>query len=136
MKKDTNEAKQIISLANSSGCSLAVRAEDIFVVTHWLTAYLGQQLVSWQKQEFNQPPKPMVYLIQDYEAGFYPWGSEHLLVRSTYEYKEPMIAVFNSNLLKQYFHKQNYHFDHEYSFEPKMNEALSNLRSNLKERKT
>jgi hypothetical protein len=131
LEDETNQPKQIVSITQPSGRTLAVGPEDIFVATLWSTAYLAQRLVLWQSQEFNQPVKPIVYFIQDYEPGFYDWSSQYLLARSTYEYNGPMIAVFNSDLLRKYFHRQDYRFDSEYSFEPKMNQALHNLRPNL-----
>jgi hypothetical protein len=131
LEDETNQPKQIVSIAAPGGRTLAVGSEDIFVTTFWSTAYLAQRLVLWQSQEFNQPVKPIVYFIQDYEPGFYDWSSQYLLARSTYEYNGPMIAVFNSELLRQYFHRQDYRFDYEYSFEPKMNQVLHNLRPNL-----
>jgi hypothetical protein len=135
LEDDTNDAKQIVSPFNPGGSTLAIGSGDIFVATYWTTAYSAQRWAVWQSQEFNQPVKPIVYLIQDYEPGFYSWSSEYLAARSTYEYKGPTIAVFNSDLLKEYFHMQNHRFAHEYSFDPTMNGVLRNLRRNLEKPK-
>ena len=66
----------------------------------------------------------MVYLIQDYEPGFWPWSSEYLLAESTYRALNPVVAVFSSSILRDYFRGQNYTFFKEYSFEPKLNSVL------------
>jgi hypothetical protein len=124
LDEDVNASKQIVSLLKKYGNNLPVSKEDIFITTFWKTAYIAQRLTSWQSQEFNQPIKPIIYLIQDFEPSFYPWSSKYSLARSTYEYQNPMIAVFNTKTLQDYFHLQNYRFDHEYSFEPSLNKVL------------
>lgn len=126
-----NFTKEIVSVADRNN-SLEVGPGDLFVSTIWYTAYIAQRLVFEQSQEFEQPVKPLVYFIQDYEPGFYPLSGEYLLARSTYEYEGPMVAVFNTDLLRQYFHAHNYGFDREYSFEPQMNKVLRDLRPDVK----
>jgi hypothetical protein len=135
LEDDVNDPKQIVSPFNPGGSTLAIGSGDIFVATYWSTAYAAQRWVSWQSQEFSQPVKPIVYLIQDYEPGFYSWSSEYLAARSTYEYQGPIIAVFNTDLLREYFHRQNHRFEHEYSFEPRMNGVLRKLCRNLQKPK-
>lgn len=132
LDEDIDNSKQIVSLLQKYGDNLPVSKRDIFIVTFWKTAYLAQRLVSWQSQEFNQPIKPIIYLIQDFEPSFYPWSSQYSLARSTYEYQNPMIAVFNTKTLQDYFHLQNYRFEHEYSFEPRLNKVLLNNLLKLK----
>ncbi len=124
LDEDVDTQKQIVSLLSKYGENLPVSKGDIFITSFWKTAYLAQRLVPWQSQEFNQPIKPIISLIQDFEPGFYSWSSQYLLSRSTYEYKKPMIAVFNTKVLQEYFHLQNYKFDHEYNFEPTLNQTL------------
>jgi hypothetical protein len=124
LHEDIDYPKQIVSLLKTNGDSLPVGADDVFIATFWTTAYLAQRLARWQSQEFNQAVKPIVYMIQDFEAAFYPWSSNYVLARSTYEYENPVIAVFNTKLLQEYFHLHNYKFDYEYRFEPTLNNVL------------
>ncbi|GFE70281.1 hypothetical protein CFPU101_28910 [Chroococcus sp. FPU101] len=114
------------------GNYLPVSKGDIFISTFWKTAYIAQRLSLWQSQEFNQPIKPIIYLIQDFEPSFYPWSSQYSLACSTYEYPHPMIGVFNTKLLQDYFHLQNYRFAYEYSFEPYLNKVLLDNLKKLK----
>lgn len=120
--------RQIVALSEGRDRVLQICPGDLFVATVWYTAYMTQRLVVRQSQHFKQPVQPMVYFIQDYEPGFYPFSSQYLLARNTYEYDGPTVAVFNTDLLRQYFHSQNHEFDREYSFEPRMNDTLRNLR--------
>lgn len=131
-EEDINYPRQIVSLVKNSGDSLPVGAEDIFIATFWTTAHLAQRLALWQSQEFNQPIKPIIYMIQDFEPAFYPWSSKYVLALSTYEYDNPVVAIFNTKLLQEYFHLHNYEFDYEYSFEPTLNKALLENLSKLK----
>lgn len=119
--------RQIVALAEGRDRVLPICPGDLFVATVWYTAYMAQRLVVKQSQHFKQPVQPLVYFIQDYEPGFYPFSSQYLLARNTYEYDGPTVAVFNTDLLRQYFHSQNHEFDREYSFEPQMNDTLRNL---------
>jgi hypothetical protein len=131
LAEDINYPRQIVSLLKNSGDSLPVGAEDIFIATFWTTAHLAQRLTLWQSQEFNQAIKPIIYMIQDFEPAFYPWSSKYVLARSTYEYKNPVVAIFNTKLLQEYFHLHNYKFEYEYSFEPTLNKALLKKLSKL-----
>ncbi len=117
--------RQLVSLADRDKCVLSVGLRDLFVATTWYTAYMVQRLALWQSREFRQLVKPIVYIIQDYEPGFYPWSSKYLLARSTYEYTDgPIIGVFNSESLKGYFEAQGHSFESVYVIEPRMNREL------------
>lgn len=117
--------------------TLPVRNNDVFIATSWWTAYSAQRIVRWQADFYNQDIKKIIYFIQDFEPGFYSWSSQYALADSTYRYTGPQIAVFNSSLLRNYFHEHHYKFTEEYFFEPKMNHHLKYhlLNSNIKSKK-
>ena len=130
--EDKPISRGIVSIAGRDSCVLPVGPRDLFVATTWYTAYIVRRLALWQSCEFKQPIKPIVYLIQDYEPGFYPWSSRYLLARSTYECADgPVIAVFNSEDLKEYFEAQGHSFESAYVFEPRMNEVLKEFLKKL-----
>lgn len=129
---DLDAPKQIVSVAESPGRSLPIGPGDLFVATVWYTAYAIRRLVVWQNNEFNQVAKPMIYFIQDYEPGFYSWSSQYLLALDTYDYTGPIVAVFNTDLLRQYIRMQNRSFTYEYCFEPQMNEVLRRKLSTIR----
>jgi len=103
---------------------IPVGKNDIFIATAWWTAYIIYPLIKWQRETFNEEPHPLIYLIQDYEPGFYPWSSKYLLADSTYKNGHDTIAVFNSKFLHEFFKGRGYAFKHEYFFEPVLNETL------------
>ena len=83
---------------------ISCHKNDIFMATAWWTAHAASKLVneySFQHNEFH-------YLIQDYEPNFYPWGSEFAGARSSYDLK--FKPIFNTSLLRDYFHQQGYTF--------------------------
>jgi len=69
--------------------------------------------------------RPFVYLIQDFEPGFYPWSARYVLAEQTYHSDNTVIAVFNSSQLRQFLHERAYRFAEEYVFEPVFNSVLS-----------
>jgi len=105
--------------------TIAVRRNDLFVTTSWWSAYVIRNVIEWQKLTFEgAKDNPLIYLIQDYEPGFYPWSSRYIMADSTYHMDVPTYAVFNSSLLKDYFDKQGYTFDKSWYFDPMLNDAL------------
>jgi len=128
---DDAPGRLVIPFGDRSLRSLPVGRGDIFVATAWWTAYVAQRLLPWQAEAYGQAAKPLVYLIQDYEPGFYPCSTRQTLARSTYEYAGPMAAVFNTGLLRDYFAAQSLRFAREYAFEPQLNPVLARYRETL-----
>ena len=127
--EDPELPRQVISTTERSREALPIAPRDLFVCSSWWTAYAAQRWVGWQARHFAQARKPIVYLIQDYEPGFYPWSARSVLAESTYTDAGSTIAVFNTELLRQFFADRGIRFQHQYSFEPRLNRALRDLRS-------
>ena len=123
--KTSSASLQLVSFNDRHGKTLPVRKNDIFVTTAWWTAYNIRNVMDWQHQVYQMKQNPMIYLIQDYEPGFYPWSSRYLLADSTYRMNFPIYAIFNSNLLRDFFIKNEYSFAKFWSFEPVLNEKLA-----------
>lgn len=56
--------------------------DDIWVATYWSTAYCLAELVEAGTAHRDR----VVYVVQDWEPGFFPWGTEHALARATYSH--------------------------------------------------
>ena len=110
---------------------LVVGPGDRFIATHWRTAYFLSSLQKAQIQHANFEPALSGYLIQDFEPAFYPWGSCYVLADSTYRNKRPTIAVFNTNILREYFEQNGYRFVSSFAFEPKLNPSLATFLKNV-----
>ncbi|RHX73033.1 hypothetical protein D2U09_13990 [Lactiplantibacillus plantarum] len=101
---------------------LPIKSNDIFIATSWRTKFVFEDLIKAQTKFFNKH-NDMIYLIQDYEPGFFNWSSESMLVDSTYKTKDT-VAVFNSTQLKDYFTLNRYEFDAQIAFDPVLNESM------------
>lgn len=121
---DSMSEKQIVSYAFRGGKSIPVSENDYFIFTGWWTAHCTQEAYENWKNKGGYAPNVFLYLIQDYEPGFYPWSSKYLLADATYKSEYPTIAIFNSLLLQEFFHNKGYKFQKEYAFEPVLNDSL------------
>lgn len=102
---------------------LMVSKNDIFIATAWWTAVIIEDIIKWQNN-FYQTNHPLIYMIQDYEPGFYPWSSHYVCAENSYKLDVNTIAVFNTSLLHSFFQKNGYKFYKEYVFEATLNIGL------------
>ena len=97
------------------------------MTTFWTTADLARRFRRWQVQEYGAAPSLFGYVIQDFEPGFYPWSAQSLLALATYHAPDETVAMFNTGLLREYFHGVGITFKHEFSFEPNLPAQLRSL---------
>jgi len=128
---DTSTSKKSIAFLANRHSTLRIDAGDVFIATQWATAYQVREIMKKICQSFPERDQRFIYLIQDFEPAFYPWSSAYLMAESTYVNGASTLAVFNTRLLMEYFHQQGYAFYREFSFEPKINERLANLRDEI-----
>jgi lipopolysaccharide biosynthesis protein len=119
----------IVDLYLNRFTPLSIRKNDIFYATAWWTADLGIRLHNHQYNAFNYQ-LPLVYLIQDYEPGFYTWSERSSLARATY-INEDIVAIINSEELAnfithRYVFRKTYHVPYE------LNETLASKRISSK----
>ncbi len=119
----TSDARrQIVPFSDRYGKTLPVAGEDIWVATAWWTAYAAQRLSAWQGAN-GGIDRPMVYLIQDFEPGFYAWSSQYALSLSTYRCDRD-IAIFNTGLLADFFAHHGMRYATASVFEPVLHDGL------------
>lgn len=131
--EDSAKPYQIVPFHDRCGKTIPVSKNDIFLATGWWTAYTVADIIRWQKRVYGGNFNPLVYLIQDYEPGFYPWSSRYMLADSTYRMEIPTFAIFNSNLLQRHFLLNNYEFDKSWCFDPVLNGKLAEFLPTEKE---
>lgn len=126
--------KLIVSAGDRYGKTLPVGPMDRFIATAWWTAVLACHIQQWQEREWRfREQQKYVYLIQDFEPGFYPWSSRFALAESTYHDVARAIAVFNSSVLQSFFANEGYIFPNAFTFEPTLNVQLRTQLSRLRE---
>ncbi len=112
----------------NEGTLIETGRNDLFIYTSWKTAYAFQPLLEWQKKTYRLTGRKAVYLIQDYEPGFFAWSTEYSLAESTYSSDPDSIAaVFNSEELYTYFRRHGYEFAYELFFRPSLNVKLKEI---------
>jgi hypothetical protein len=101
-----------------------VRAGDVFMSFNWAITLNIQKLVSEQSRAFNQPPKPFIYIIQEYEPAFYNLSATHMLARAAFDTRQPCWGLFNSVELFEFFGAQGHRVEKAYVFDPKLSDDL------------
>lgn len=127
---DSSDPLQIVSAVDRHSASLPFTEDDIFICTCWWSAFCLQEAMGKQAAE-GKAVNPMLYLIQDYEPGFYAWSSQYVLAESTYKSQLPTIAIFNSKELYEHFKNAGYSFESEFIFQPFLNPALAHALNGL-----
>lgn len=123
-------AKSIAFLDNGEA-ALAVSATDFFMATFWSTATYIKDVIALQTRLFPEASRRFVYLIQDYEPGFYPYTARYECAKATYLDSDNTIAVFNSQFLADYFRLNGLRFAEEHVFEPALNSRLKQKKVEL-----
>jgi O-antigen biosynthesis protein len=136
--QDSFYDNQIVGFGDRAGKTIPVGENDYFMATAWWTAFNARKLVHWQRRAFGGSIRKMLYFIQDFEPGFYPWSSRFALAESTYCNDHPQVAVFNSSLLHRFFRENGYFFENEFVFEPvlghKLKEKVKDVRAIAKKK--
>lgn len=87
---------------------------DVWVATYWTTAYALAGLVSMGRVD----PDRVVYLVQDFEPGFYPWGGMYAKAASTYQAGFRLLV--NSQSLADFVRRETGQIDAEAVFAPEL----------------
>lgn len=74
--------------------------EDVWIATYWTTAVAIQRAVD----DGVARPDRVLYLVQDWEPGFMPWGAQHVLAVNTYSAGFQMVV--NSSPLAEFIRDQ------------------------------
>ncbi|HVH33293.1 MAG TPA: hypothetical protein VM847_04185 [Tahibacter sp.] len=114
--------RQIVGFNQRYGATIPVGRGDRWMATAWWTAYAAQSATQWQAGQCWGDP-PLLYFIQDFEPGFYPWSSQSAVAQSTYR-ADVDLGVFNTSLLRDYFAAQGIAYARQVVIEPTLNAAL------------
>jgi len=79
----------------AGGQSLQLGPRDVLLATWWPTAHIAMRALA------ETTCREFLYLIQDYEPGFYAHSTNHALATATYGF--PVRAIFNEGLVRDHF---------------------------------
>lgn len=120
-----DKAGNIITIAGDRYNKLIpIRKNDYFIATAWWTALAIKSFQKSQREIYGKAPRRFGYMIQDFEPGFYAWSARYALAMASYADPKRTIGIFNTSLLRNYFHDNGINFDDEYIFEPRLNDSL------------
>ncbi|WP_297772744.1 glycosyltransferase [uncultured Roseovarius sp.] len=84
--------------------TLKLNNADMFMATAWWSAHVAERIL----RRHGMPHKRFLYLIQDFEPHFYPWGPEFADAMASYDFDfEP---IFNTTLLRDWFANLGFDF--------------------------
>ena len=122
--EESSARYQVVSYSDRATAELTVAKEDYFVATAWWTAYIISDVMKWQSKVYSMEKKPLLYIIQDYEPGFYAWSSRYMMAESTYHLDASTYAIINSTELDVFLQSRQYQFEKSWVFDPVLNERL------------
>lgn len=127
--------RRILPVEDREDKALWVGERDVFVATSWWTAHLAREILVQQHQIHPVAAPRFIYLIQDFEPGFYPWSARYVLAQQTYRDDSAFVPVFNSRLLKDYLVQHGYVPAESLYFDPVINSGVAHtLRERQPER--
>ena len=122
---DSTGGATVVDVMSNRIEPIAIRSSDIFFATAWWTADLAFRLKDAQERMFSRS-QPVVYLIQDYEPGFYSWSEHYAMAEATYHRGEETLAIINSEELFG-FMMQRYSFKQAWYVPYSLNSRLDKL---------
>lgn len=127
------ERFQVTAYSDRATADILIAKEDYFVATAWWTAYIARDVIHWQARTYFSGLSPLIYIIQDFEPGFYAWSSRYMMAESTYHLDVPTYAIVNSSELSVFLQNKHYRFHRNWVFDPVLNEGLKvHLPGNLR----
>lgn len=84
--------------------SLPAHRDDVFLVSAWWSAHSAERLI----RRHGYARTRFLYLLQDFEPNFYPWGQEFADAMASYDFS--FDPVFNTTLLRDYFARMGFGF--------------------------
>ena len=113
--------RNIVYLKSLKASPFLYEEADVFVCTYWTTAEFYLRSIASAPSHRG---KRWIYFIQDFEPSFYPWSSSYSMAIATYQAGDRCIAVFNTQLLSDYFKESGFRFSSQHVFEPALNPKL------------
>lgn len=117
-------ALEIISSADRSRFDpvrMPLRRNDVFMASAWWNARQAQALQQAQRTLFGREAD-LLYLVQDFEPGFYPWSTKSGMAEATYESDYSTIHIINDAFLADHF--STYTFNKKVLVDFALNDAL------------
>ncbi|MCW6536559.1 hypothetical protein [Sphingomonas lycopersici] len=104
--------------------AVSVGARDIFIAYNWWTVLNIRELVAAQAAAAGGRAAPYLYICQDFEPGFYPFSSTHLVAWRALKGEGQWWAIYNSSELAAYVGALGIAPAEQFVIEPTLSAAL------------
>jgi hypothetical protein len=94
--------------AQRSRTPVIMRENDLLIATSWWGALNGFDCIAKQEKLYGTANRKLVYFIQDFAPGAYPWSTRHGLAEQSFQRPERTIPVFGAAAVKDYFVARGY----------------------------
>lgn len=85
-----------------SSARVDVGPDDVWLVSAWWSTYVAEQAItSTNARGAAAASDRLVYMIQDFEPGFYAWSEDY--ANALGSYAKDYVPVFNTTILRDYF---------------------------------
>ena len=101
---NTDVSTRLSIACGVSSSEISAHKQDQYLATAWWSAHIADHLI----RTYGFAIQKFLYLIQDYEPNFYPWGQP--FSDATASYDLDFYPVFNTTLLRDYFAEQGHSF--------------------------
>ncbi|MQY48143.1 hypothetical protein GAO09_19060 [Rhizobiales bacterium RZME27] len=98
-----------------------LRQGDVFMASAWWNARQAQALQQAQRVLFGKEAE-FLYLVQDFEPGFYPWSTKSGMAEATYDSDYATIHIVNDGFLVDHF--VDHGFEKTVSVDFSLNDSL------------
>jgi hypothetical protein len=113
-----------IKLVRGPREQIEVRPDEILMTYNWWVTLNFAALRNQQAAIYGIAPKPIVWLMQDYEPAFMGFSSGHMLARAAYDTCDPLWGVINSSNLARYLEALGHRPARRFVFDPVIVESL------------
>jgi hypothetical protein len=123
LAQDVAGRNTIVDASRRYDYPIFFRETDILLATAWWTASGALDILRQQAKLFSARPEKFLYLVQDYECGFYPWSTKYALAERTYRHPDAVVPIFNTGILREFF-ETNHQLKGGYVLHPGINRNI------------
>ncbi len=115
-----------------NGWQMPTRRHELFLGFNWYVTLNLEPILAGQSATFKRASFPKIFIMQDYEPGFYPFSPAHVLAREACnDGPAPLWLVLNGRELADYYRLLGNRASRLHVFEPRMAPALRARRHGL-----
>jgi hypothetical protein len=105
---DAENTDLVEDAAKRTRLPVIMRENDLLIATTWWSALNAFDSIAKQEKLYGVANRKMVYFIEGFAPGSYPWSTRYGLAEQSYRRPARTIPVFNSLVLRDFFASRGY----------------------------